>query len=250
MSSRANKPSDKAITEVKPNEVAKVGTTALARPSFIPEDRAGTDHITKDDIKFPRLALAQKTSDQLDPTKAAYIEGLKLGDMYNSLTGEIWGRGPYDFTVIMATPPRGIEFIPLEQGGGVKDFNVPLDDKRMAFGPNGEKPIATKFYDFIIMRLSDHELIGLSLKSTGLKVAKDLNGYMSTRKPPAPSYAGAYVITSGTDTKNNFTFAIYKVTNAGYIQDENTYKIAKAFHESFKGKNLVVDPEHPEKDDI
>ena len=46
-------------------------------------------------------------SPQIDDTKPEhYIEDLKKGDMFNSLTGIIYGKGPLLFTVVRADPPR------------------------------------------------------------------------------------------------------------------------------------------------
>jgi len=234
-----------ANKEVK-QELVKVESQALdTRPDFIQTgDRSGTEHITREDIQMPRIGLAQSLSPELVDGDPKYIEDLKLGNMFNNLTGFVYGNGPLDFIVVRADPPRWVEFIPREEGGGVKDPNVPADDPRTQFGENGELPIATKFYDFIVMILPSRELVALSFKSTGLKVARQLNGLIAMRN--APVYAGKYRITSMMTQNAKGRFAIFVVKNAGWAPDPDTYQYAKDVSENLAGKKVVIDYEQTE----
>jgi len=220
---------------VKPSE------TGISVPAYVRTgDTRGTEHIHREDLQMPRLGLAQGLSPQLMPGDPNHIEGLSVGQMFNNLTHENYGRGPLEFVVVRADPPRGIEFFPLEQGGGIKDFNVPLNDPRMLFGADGEKPVATRFYDFIIMLLPTQELIALSFKSTGIKVAKQLNALIKLRN--APLFAGKYKLASVMTKNKAGTFAIFQVANAGFV-DELTYHRAEAIYETLKDKQITFDRE-------
>lgn len=223
---------------------------ALAVPDFMKGDAGkGLEHLKKDDLQLPRLALAQGLSPQLVDGNAKYIEDLKLGDMFNNLTGDIYGKGPLTFAVVRADPPRGIEFNPLNEGGGVKSFNVPLDDPRMLFGPNGEKPLATKFYDFVIAFLPSRTLIALSLKSSQLKVARQLNTLMKLRAN-VPVYGGLYTLASVQQTNRKGTFAGFTVKNAGNVQDEDSYTWLKKTNADLAGKTIVIDREDTADDAV
>lgn len=214
--------------------------STLTRPDFIPQgDRSGTEHITKDDMILPRLALAQKSSPQITEGDPLYVEGLKFGELFNSLTGERYGNGPLSFIVLRGDRPRGMELRPLDEGGGVLDFNVPLTDPRMQWGKDGEKPVATMFYDFILMLLPSREVIALSLKSTGIKVAKRLNGLIALRN--CPLYAGVYAVNTAKATNKFGTYATYQVANAGFIADKETYDLATAQFETWKNKAVKID---------
>lgn len=201
---------------------AKADTsTALARPDWITGPATGTEHITQADVVMPRIGIAQKLSPELDEENPRYVPGLKNGDMFNSLTHEVYGKGPLTFAILRADAPRGVEFNPLEAGGGVKDPNVALDDPRMQFGPNGEKPIATKFYDFIVLLDPQaggdvlSRIVGLSFKSTGIKAARELNGLIKLRS--APIHAGIYTLVT-TEASNKYgKFYVPKVSNAGWV---------------------------------
>lgn len=212
----------------KEEELVALGTQGIemTRPDFMEESNEGLENISQEDMQMPRLALAQKMSPEIDEGDPKYIDGLKNGDMFNGLTKQVFGKGPLQFVVLRADKPRGVEFIPREEGGGIKDPNVPLDDPRMQFGPNGEKPVATKFYDFIIVLLPIGEdistrLVALSFKSTGLKTAKELNTLIRLRNRAV--YAGVYTLTAREESNQHGKYFVYKVANGGWVADKTLY---------------------------
>lgn len=226
-------------------DLTTVDTTALARPDFIKKSKEGTEHITRDDIQMPRLALAQSLTPQLDPSSPLYIESLKLGDMFNSVTGENYGAGPLEFFVLRGDPPRWVEFIPREQGGGIKDPNVPFNDPRTQWGAGGETPTATKFYDFIALLLpwnADDPMsrfIALSFKSSGIKVAKALNTLIQNRS--AALYAGKYTIRSVDEKSAKGKFKNYQIKNAGWSESPEQLDILKQLADNLKDRQINVD---------
>lgn len=247
-------------------DVRPTNAAMMERPAFIPVgDTRGTDHITKDDLRLPRLALAQGITLQVAEGKNGVdangvVVPFITGVMFNSFTEEIYGKGPLDFFIIRGDKPRGIEFFPRETGGGVKDMNVPLNDRRMQFRPDPEhpgqslKPLATKFYDYIICMLPLNKdpmksVISLSFKSSGLKVATGLNLLIKYRN--APLFAGVYRINSIVDpNRRKGIFNNFNIENAGWIVDEELYKIAESLYTSLADKQVTIDREgqHPEED--
>jgi hypothetical protein len=228
--------------QVKAGEqLAKQGPQNMAtvdRPSFIGGGKAGTEHITKDDIQLPRLGLAQGLSPQIDSSKAEYIPGLQQGQFFNTLTQQSYGEGPIPFMVLAGYAPRYIEFYPRKEGGGVKDFNVPANDPRCQFQPNGDPPLATKFYDFAIYLLNTEEIVMLSLKSTSLKVARQLNTLIGQRQ--ADIYAGQYSLTRAKEKNKKGEYWQFAIKNAGWAPDEDTYAFAKSKHEDLKDKKVTT----------
>jgi len=249
-------------------EIAKVDAPgAIATiPDFMSDAAGeGTEGITKDDIQLPRLAIAQKTSPQLEPDKPEYIEGLKFGDFFNSLTGQIYGRGPLTFVPLRRDNPRHIEFFPREQGGGIKDMNVPPNDPRTQFTTDPAtgksiKPVATKFYDYIVMLLPSREVIAVSCKGTSIRSARDFNGLIMGSVLPAgpnkgrraPLYAGAYTITSMSKQNTLGSFFIYKMENKGWVWDEpgggDLAKYVQELARVLADKQVTIDRE-PGSDD-
>lgn len=228
-----------------------VDMIATERPAGKDEGLLGNEGIGSDDVLMPRLGLAQKMSPEIDPTnKERYIEGLQFTDLFNSLTKKNYGKGPLYFVLLRRDNPRWIEFNPLDQGGGIKDRNVKFGDPRTAYGLNGEKPLATMFYDYIALILNDLNLseplqnvIGLSFKSSGIRAAKGLN-YLINQRGRKMLYKGVYKMTTGnaTDKKSGGVYAIYVIENANWLAPGSPYEaLAAEMYDTWKTRDLNID---------
>lgn len=229
------------------------GMITQERPEGRDED-LGTDNITQDDILIPRLAIAQKTSKELEDGNPRFIEGIRFPEMFNSVTRAVYGKGPLHFVILRVDRPRGVQFRSLEEGGGIIDPNVPLDDPRMQFGGidpttgKAEKPIATKFYDFIILLLTNIDMrdpvsniVALSCKSTAIKAAKTLNMLITQRGKKA-LYKGVYEISTAIDQNSMGAFGVYKIRNAGWLPAGSPAEaMAAEMYEAWKARKAVID---------
>lgn len=240
--------------EVKTGELMPQGSQALStdmRPSFIKADTTGTEDITSEDLRLPRLAIAQGLSTQMIPGDSTFIPGLQLFQMFNDMTGEIYGNGPIRF-IPVKRDVRLIEFDP-ENRGVPLDLEVPPGDPRTKWTRNGEgkkvPPRATRFSEFVILMMRDGQPpdpIVLSIKETNKynrKAAERLTGFIKMRNPPAPIFAGFYTVLSKPEKNDSGTFGTYVIANAGYVQDERVYRYAEKFRESLEGKTIVVQRE-------
>jgi hypothetical protein len=221
----------KAVTTQQPGALAGY---EQAPDDFMKGDHRGAETIGRDDILLPRLALAQTQSPEVQEGTPTYVEGLKAGDLFNSITKRSYGREIY-VQILKKERLRAMEFRPVEDGGGVLDPNVPLDDPRCQWGPDGEKPRATVFRDFmariiIPQQAPDEQLIALSFKSTGIKVAKTLAGLIAMRNHPM--FVGLYRITTDVELKPQ-PHKIYKVANAGKVSVADA-KIGEDLFEALK----------------
>jgi len=213
-------------TEPEPTTTLAIrGAEALAvADGFDANDHRGKENITQDSITVPRLALAQKTSPQLEPGKPEYMEDLKLFQMFNTMTGEIYGAGPLAFAIV-SYDERAIEF---DATNKVVDFNVPLNDKRLLFpkNPDGtpvknqdgtnKKPQATLFNNFLVLLVKSEfegELVQLAMKGTQIKTAKRLNGFQTIRNGPA--WGGIYELRSVSRPSGAFTVGGFEVKPIG-----------------------------------
>lgn len=246
----------------KTDEIQKQPTaTSMERPSFIKQGHRGTEHITKDDLSIPRLALAQG----LTPQVAEGKEGFTQGVIFNSQTEQIYGKGPIRFFIVRSDKPRFIEFIPRDAGGGVRDMNVSAGDPRTNFTTSADgkriKPLATKFYDYIVAMLPldpkdpIKSVISLSFKSSGLKMARNLNMMIKARN--SDLFAAVYKLTSIVDPdKRKGVFHSFLVENDGWIESEALLKVAEGMWSSLADKTVSIDrtgadaPEGGDDDDF
>ena len=211
---------DKKLTPAENTNTSLVAPTPnaflQAAPDYIAAGREGLEDMSKEDVLIPRLALAQALSPQVTEGDPNYIEGLKPGMFFNSMTGEVYGK-EVTVQIIKKDALRAMEFFPQDDGGGVKDPNVPLNDPRLKWGADGEKPVATLFRDYIARLLPSEELIALSFKSSGIKAAKALNGLIVLRNRPI--FAGRYKITTAMELKPKPHW-IYKISNDAWCTQE------------------------------
>lgn len=226
-----------------------------------PNDLAGTEDIRQDEIKLPRLAIAQGLSDQVTPGNSKHIEGLKLFDMFNDVTNEIYGSGPLRVVPVRRLV-KWIEYDP-ENRGVPLDVDVPIGDPRTKWTKDENKkgipPKATEYVEFVCMLLHKGrapEPIVCSIKTTNKfnrNAATMWTSYVAIRG--AAIYRGLYDVTSKPEKNDSGTFGVYIVKNAGFVPTSSVVngqvvpnkaglmllEMAKNFHESLEGKRLVVD---------
>jgi len=220
-------------------------TTTHPAPLVASAPPLGTEHITSDDVMMPRLGLAQAISNEVNKQHADFIDNLGVGDFWNTVSGKVYGGGPLTFSVLVAHPPRAVEFAALSDGGGIIDSNVPLTDPRLAFGDDGSPPQATKFYDYVLWLHESNEMIAMSLARSAIKAAKSLNGLIRMRT--APIFFGRYTVNSVQKTSSQGNYQSWRFRNAevGTVPEAQ----AEDFAELYSGLKLalptpvVVDPE-------
>lgn len=232
-------------------------------PSFIDvTDRTGKDQLGLDEIRLPRLAIAQGLSPQMVEGGSQYIPELRLTEMFNDLTSEIYGRGPLQF-IVLRQDIRRIEFHP-DDRNVVLDLDVPANDPRTQWTTNekGERvpPRATKFVEFIVLLLregSDPEPIVLSIKDTNKfsrKAIERLAGFVKFH--PGPVFSAVYSVRTVNEKNDEGTFGVFVIDKVvskenpkGYVTDQKLFETAKAFEESLRGRTVAVNRE-PGSDDV
>lgn len=81
-----------AVVPAQSREVTTPVGGAVDVPDYINrQEKRGSENVGTDDLVIPRIELAQALSPCIDEAKAEYIEGCKQGDLYNSLTRELYG---------------------------------------------------------------------------------------------------------------------------------------------------------------
>jgi hypothetical protein len=200
--------------ELVPSGPQEIGA---AVPEWIPTGQpTGAENIGKEDIQMPRLAIAQALSPAKIEGKPEYIEGLKLGELYNTVTSDVYGKGPIEFVIVKVERPRWVEF---DGDRNMIDPDVPANDPRTVWrtGEKGERlpPVATQFYDYVVCLMPSMEPIAISCARTGIKSAKKLNALIKMRIPPVPVYARRFVVETVLETNDKGTWGVYVFKNAG-----------------------------------
>lgn len=237
------------------------------------DNNVGRSDVSADELRLPRLGIAQGLSPQMTPDGSQYIDGLKLYEMFNDMSSFVYGRGPLRFVVIKRAS-RWIEFHP-EDRNVVLDMDVPANDPRTLWTTvekDGKMervpPAATKFVEFVILLLNGEEQpepIVLSIKDTNKfnrRAFQRLEAYVAAH--PGACYTALYSLRTVAEKNDEGTFGVFaidKVTtkenprglvsksgyNPAFVM--NLLRSAESFRAALDKKGYAVDRE-PGADDV
>jgi hypothetical protein len=218
-------------------EIAKKEETGLALNNA--NRRGFEDGVSREDLIIPRAKLLQALSPEVseDPKK------FHAGMLINSLTKE---ELPIEFVPVFVFfnwirfNPRNKEDVNFdsayEPGAMIWRSNDPNDPKVLAeacFGPNGERPKATKFMNFFSFFPGVPMPIIISFSNTSYKAGKNL---LSLAKFSGGDMFGRKYKLAAKQEKNDIgTYFVLKTDPAGKTGEED-YKVAETFWREFRSK--------------
>lgn len=240
------------VTKNKETQELQKRTPSEVIPTYLAEvaaeaGRLGFEEMTGDDILLPRLQIAQALSPQLNKRDPSFILDLELGQFFN--------------TVSMRTYGEEVELVPLfffHSAINIQDGKVKCVSKDARTCPlykvckcdawgDGEnlkdrKPECQKLYNYVCVIPGYDDVVVVSLKSTGVKVAKKWNSLMSmlTRGRNLPMFARKFKA-GAVPAKNaaGQEFFQWKFQDAGFTP-EDVATNATSLVNSLRGK-VVVD---------
>ena len=180
----------------KTQAVAKAAKLDLAVLASDSKDASGFGNLDMSrDIAIPYINILQSNSPQLNPQKAEYVDGAKIGQFYNTVTQEVSDS----LNVIpVLYQLRYVEWKPREQGGGFveshhADSGILSKTKRDQISfkdvlPNGNY-VATTAYHYVMVQGKDGawSQAVVSMTSTQLKKSRRWNSLMLSQKISGPS---------------------------------------------------------------
>lgn len=220
-------------------------------PAYLRHDgpARGTEDVTRDDLVLPRLALCQSNTPQRKKAELSYIEGLDEGQFFNTVTGEVYG------TEITAIPlfffKQRMYFAPLSEGGGILcQSQNGVDGGRLhpsdcatcphaQFKNEGDdaRPDCQTLMNFMLVT-QKQELLVFSLKSTGIKAARQLNAQV--RMSGLDMFARTLTITAVSQTRNNNQFWAPSPKLGEFVPRE-LYESAGKLFSDLRGKSINLD---------
>jgi len=197
----------------------------------------GFEDINSSTKAIPFLKLAQDLTPQTKKNKPEYIEGLEVGQFFNSVTGDVYGT---EIDVIIAKfEHMYIEWKP-DRGGFVQYLTPEVAEKeatdKSVFGKwktaSGNELREYYAYYTIIAGREEEGILIMSLTSTAIKTAKMLNKMMTTHlmddvdkngKPTqvkAKPFYLVYTLNSALQTKGANDFYGYRFTFKDFINEK------------------------------
>ena len=211
-------------------------------PEFIKnfQGEKGTEDLGAQEVQMPRLGLAQSNSWELIEGHARYIPDLDQGEFFNSITKQIYGK-KVEVALLRILPPVWMEFAPMEQGGGLIDPNVPEGDPRTRFGSNGEKPAAQQLFNYFVHVVGGppENVAVMTLKSTGVKIAKALNSLLKFGFDRRPIFGWVLEVEVTRNSVKNHTWYAPQFARGRSVTEEEFFMLGTLF-------DLVKEREAPE----
>jgi len=218
-------------------------------------NQKGMEEVDNSDILLPRLGLCQSLSPQRRKSHSSYIEGLEEGDLFNTVTQEIYGR-ELDIIALFFFKNR-IKYFPIDSGGGIDCISPNGIDQgrispdgcsicKFSTWGNGEKndehgndaPECTLYHNFMAFIPSSNSPIAISYKATGLKISKQI--LAGIRLTQLPMYAKTYkVIVVDMKSGSNEWFE-KKIIPTGFVSQE-TFKQMESHFKALKEANISID---------
>jgi len=210
----------------------------------------GSSDMAAGDLGIPYLSILQPGSPQLKPGHAKYIEGARVGEWFNSATGEVF-QGTIEF-IPCAYERKYVQWHDkdLGEGGYVRDYPIDSDILSRTV-PNAKKQpsLPDENHDVIVetayqygMMLNPHtgrwDQVVMPLKSTGLKVNRLLNNLIAGATIPgtqlqAPRWMYAYTLKTALESKGqNSWYNPVPEKNPEPVSAE-CYQAGKRFNQMF-----------------
>lgn len=206
-----------------------------ALPAHLQQDAGmGNENVGADDLSIPRIDMIQQLSPQIDPSSPKYIEGAKLGNLFNSLSGEV-----YDFCFVINL---GYEsafqiFKKRKFGGG---FEGSFADEHAAREHLAAQSLPEDQYDIVDTAIHKCLLLDengqadqpvlIYMSGSKQKVSKNWNSAIQLKDSRAARFAGVWTLQSVQEkNRQGQPYQNYKVAFAGWASAE-LYEEAKTLH--------------------
>ncbi len=239
-----------------------ITTPADFLDQFAEDAGAGVNDMGASDLAMPFLSILQKSSPQVDDTSKKYIEGAKAGNIFNTLTGELYdGKGTGIAVIPCGYLKQYTEWTPRDEGGGFLGHhaegssivkNSTVDDKGKRWTAGHKTNLVDTAYYFLLVKTGDGAWTQamLSMSSTQLKASRKWNSLMSgivlknregkTFKPPMFSHV--YLMKTVAQENDQGSWYGWDIVNAGIVSDADAYGVAREFHKQVASGEVRTGP--------
>ena len=232
--------------EQSKNLPATPAPAGLNNPADMPEylkkgTGAGNENVKAEDLVIPRLQIIQPNSPELDADDSKFIPDCKQGQMFNSLTRELFES----ITVCdVFFRKEWAVFVKRTAGGGYRGA-FPTQADAVASMADSDKPqdleiVETALHFALVIDAAGKAVaeIVIPMTSTKLKVSRNLNSMIRMRG--GDRFAGTYTITTKKEKNDKGTFFNFNVSPSSWVTEE-VYARAQATYESIQAGIKDVD---------
>lgn len=228
---------------------------------------SGLMGIREQDQMIPRIQIA--AGDQAIEGSDVYIEGIKQGDIFNTLTSEIYGKEIivvplwYSRNRVLFVKAPGSKKAQQEcksydgdHGGHLSpDGCDSCEYSKWGTGKDGKGFACTEFRNFAVAVVKGNSLTlaSISFKNTGSPTAKKWLSMIETRQdleaaenagefdlvPPLPVYRGMYKYSRAAVPGSSGVYYKPTINNAGQVPEQWVPRL-QAWHDQFAKNQLTI----------
>ena len=217
-----------------------------------------------DEMEIPFVRILQALSPQLNKKKPEYIEGASSGDLFNTVTGQVWDGEEGVVVIPCYQVTKYLEFTPREEGGGYRGEIAPDDpilQKTSRMGskevlPHGNELVKTdQHYCLLVGDDGVLQPAVVDMKSSQLKVSRRWKTKIAMQKIKHPKtgqqvtpalYATMWRLSTTEESNDQGSWGNYLVDKVGLVSDRDTFMEAKSFRDSIAAGEVKTakDPDH------
>ena len=184
----------------------------------------GLENITTEDMQIPFIRIIQALSPQLQKDDPLYIKGAEQGDIFNTVSQEIYKQDEGVTLVPAFFEKKFLEFQLRSSGGGFvrelaaddKDITMTSREGTIEMLPNGNELVRTHQH-LVIAKSADGTIAPsvLDMKKTQLKVSRRWNTLKNSARLPSralmPIYGTAWQLTTVLEANDRGKWFNYKI---------------------------------------
>ena len=193
----------------------------------------GLENITTEDMQIPFIRIIQALSPQLQKDDPLYIKGAEQGDIFNTVSQEIYKQDEGVTLVPAFFEKKFLEFQLRSSGGGFvrelaaddKDITMTSRENTTELLPNGNELVRTHQH-LVIAKSADGTIAPsvLDMKKTQLKVSRRWNTLKNSARLPSgalmPIYGTAWQLTTVLEANDQGKWFNYKLDRINKITPE------------------------------
>ena len=190
----------------------------------------GLENITTEDMQIPFIRIIQALSPQLQKDDPLYIKGAEQGDIFNTVSQEIYKQDEGVIVVPAFFEKKFLEFQLRSSGGGFvrelaaddKDITMTSREGTIELLPNGNELVRTHQH-LVIAQSTDGTIAPsvLDMKKTQLKVSRRWNTLKNSARLPSgalmPIYGTAWQVTTVLEANDQGKWFNYKLDRVNDI---------------------------------
>ena len=190
----------------------------------------GLENITTEDMQIPFIRIIQALSPQLQKDDPLYIKGAEQGDIFNTVSQEVYKQDEGVIVVPAFFEKKFLEFQLRSSGGGFvrelaaddKDITMTSREGTIELLPNGNELVRTHQH-LVIAQSADGTIAPsvLDMKKTQLKVSRRWNTLKNSARLPSgalmPIYGTAWQLTTVLEANDQGKWFNYKLDRVNDI---------------------------------